>query len=60
MGASHKKCLNQALVKTDQKNLLSHYLQFLYGGKDFQSSYITFDMFNILTFFDTTMKTNEK
>ena len=42
------------------KSLWSTYLQFLYGGKDFQGSYITFDIFNNMNFFDATMKTNEK
>ena len=42
------------------KSLWSTYLQFLYGGKDFQGSYITFDILNNMNFFDATMKTNEK
>ena len=48
----------QGAVRTDYK-ILSSYLCFLHGGKDFQSSYITFDIFNNSTFFSTTGKTNE-
>ena len=40
------------------KDLYS-YLQFFHRGKDFQSSYITFDIFNNSTFFCTTQETNE-
>ena len=49
----------QSAVRNDQKNLFSSYLQFLHGGKDFQSSFITFDIFNNSPFFSTIQKANE-
>ena len=47
-------------IRTDQEYLLCSSLPFFHGGKDFQSSYITFDIFNNWTFFGTVEKTNEK
>ena len=48
-----------SLGKDWPKNLFSSYLQLLHRGKDFQSTYITFDIFNNLTFCGTGEKTNE-
>ena len=48
---------NGQISKLLQK--LSSYLWFLHCGKDFRSSYITFDIFNNLTFFGTAEKTYE-
>ena len=50
----------QDAIRTDPKKLFSSCLQFSHGGKDFQSSYISFSIFINLTFFGTTEKTNEK
>ena len=56
-------------VRTDQKIYSSLTCDFIYDfpllwnfflSKDFQSSYITFDILNNSVFFDTTEKTNEK
>ena len=57
----------QAAVKTDQKIYSLLIYDFIYDliydfflSKDFQSSYITLDIFNNSTFFGTTEKKNEK
>ena len=57
----------QAAVKTDQKvyslliyNFFCNLIYDFFLSKDFQSSYITFDIFNNSTFFGTTEKINEK
>ena len=44
----------------DQAIAMERYCPFIHGGKDFRSSYITFDIFNNWTFFGTVEKTNEK
>ena len=46
-------------IKVLPTNLFSN-LRFLHGGNDFQSSYITFDIFNNSTFFGKIEKANEK
>ena len=46
-------------VRTDQ-NICSLLFCDLHGGKDFQSTYISFNIFNNSTFFGTTEKRNEK
>ena len=43
----------QGSIRTDLK--ISYPLPFLHGGNDFQSSYITFDIFNNWTFFGTSV-----
>ena len=48
----------QGAIRADQFTLF--FSTIFYGGNDFQSSYITFDIFNNWTFFDTVEKTNEK
>ena len=53
----------QAAVKTDQKIYFLLIYDFIYDfflSKDFQNSYITFDIFSNLNFFDTTEKKYEK
>ena len=57
----------QAAVKTDQKAYSLFIYNFIYDlicnfflSKDFQSSYIVFDIFNNSNYFGTTEKTNEK
>ena len=57
----------QAAVKAGQNiyslliyNLIYHLIYDFFFAKDFQSSYITFDIFNNSTFFGTTEKANEK
>ena len=47
-------------IRTNRKNLLSSSLSFLLDGKNVQSSYIIFDIFNDSTFFGAVEKTNEK
>ena len=42
------------------KTLFPSYLRFSHGGKDFQSSYIIFDIFNNSSFFGTTAEENIK
>ena len=49
----------QGAVRTDQKIILFLSI-ILHSGKDVQSSYIAFDIFNNSTFFGTTEKKNEK
>ena len=60
------KQLQWTNIKADSENLIisflennkvqefSSYLPFLHRSKDFQSSYITFDIFSNSTFFGTT------
>ena len=53
----------QAAVKIDQKIyslLIYDFINDFFLSKEFQSSYITFDIFNNLNFFDTTEKKYEK
>ena len=56
---SHWYALPGFGTEPQPENLFS-YLLFLHACNDFQSSYITFDIFNNSTFFDTTERTNEK
>ena len=48
----------QGAIRADQFTLF--FSTIFYGGNDFQSSYITFDIFNNWIFFDTAEKTSEK
>ena len=53
----------QAAVKIDQKIyslLIYDFINDFFLSKEFQSSYITFDIFNNLNFSDTTEKKYEK
>ena len=53
----------QAAVKTDQKIyslLIYDFINDFFLSKEFQSSSITFDIFNNLNFFDTTEKKCEE
>ena len=53
------RCQTTRCSKDWSKSLFSFYLQILHGAKDFQSSCITFSIFNNSIFFGTTEKTNE-